>query len=234
MKLVSGALRALVSQAPSAGKFLQQAGSLFVAVALCVAGLALSPVGAGAQVVVADDNFHYDNSWELSAGLAYAALPSGPTILPRAELPGLNVAATQWLLPRWGVTADYRGYAGVGNTNVNPYTVNSPLAVENFFSVGGEYRWIRTPAIAISPQLLGGGGFGTFNLHVPNGVTNGQLGIYPNGATFDVIGGANIDFNTSSGLGVRVSPNAIVTDFNGDLRTSFSITAGVVWRYGRF
>jgi hypothetical protein len=232
MKLVSGAFRALVSQALPA---VQQVSSLFVGAAVVVAGLALSPICVNAQTVVqADDNFHYDNSWELSGGLAYANLPSGPSILPRAQLPGVNVAATQWLLPRWGVTGDYRGYVGLGNTNVNPYATNSPLAIENFFSAGGEYRWIRTPAIAVSPQILAGGGFGIFNQHVPNGVSNGQLGIYPNGGTFDLIGGANIDFNTSSGLGVRISPNAIVTDFNGNLRTSFTVTAGVVWRYGRF
>jgi len=97
-----------------------------------------------------------------------------------------------------------------------------------------EYRWIRTPAIGISLHALAGGGYGVFNYHVPSGVTNKQIGIYSNGTTFDLIGGANIDFNTSSQFAVRISPNVFTSDFNGDLRPSFTITAGVVWRYGRF
>lgn len=236
MKLVSSALRALGIQTQRADKTVRSVTSFFVAASLCIAGLALTPTHAIAQAAPeqTDDNFHYDNLWELSAGLAYAGIPSGPNVVPRAQLPGLNVAATQWVFPRWGATADYRAYVGLGDTNVNPYTVNSPLFVENYISVGPEYRWVRTPAIGVSLHALAGGGYGIFNLHVPGGVTNAQLGNYPNGATFDLIGGANIDFNTPSGLGVRVSPNVITTDFNGDLRSSFTITAGVVWRFGRF
>jgi hypothetical protein len=236
MKQVPSALRALVSQALPANKIAQSVVLFLAAAVLGFAGLAAVSGHAMAQATPEppDDNFHYDNSWELSAGLAYAYLPSGPSVVPRADLPGLNVAATQWLLPRWGATGDYRAYVGLGDTNANPSTVNSPLFVENFVSVGPEYRWIRTSAIGISLHALAGGGYGTFNYHVPGGVTNKQLGIYANGGTFDLMGGANIDFNTASGLGIRVSPNVITTNFSSDLRSSFTITAGVVWRFGRF
>jgi hypothetical protein len=239
MKLVPGALSALVPQARSANKFVQTFSTIFAAAALGLASLTLAPIHAAAQALPnapaeTDDNFHYNNSWEIGGGLGYAYLPSGPSVVPRASIGELNVAATQWIFPRWGATGDYRAYVGLGDTNVNPYTVNSPLFVENFVSVGPEYRWIRTPAIGISLHALAGGGYGVFNYHVPSGVTNKQIGIYSNGTTFDLIGGANIDFNTSSQFAVRISPNVFTSDFNGDLRPSFTITAGVVWRYGRF
>jgi hypothetical protein len=182
----------------------------------------------------ADDNFHYDNLWEISGGLSYAAMPSGPNIQHRAQLAGLDVAATQWIFPRLGATADVRTHIGLADTNVNPYTVNSPLFVETFGSVGPEYRLVRTPAFGVTLHALAGGGYGIFDLHVPGGVTAKQLGNYPNGATFDLIGGANFDFNTPSGFGVRVSPNVLTTDFDSNLRNSFSLTVGLLWRYGKF
>lgn len=182
----------------------------------------------------AADEFRYDNLWELSAGLNYTGFPSGANIQHRAQLGGIDVAATQWITRRLGATADVRTNIGLGDANANPYGVNSPLFVETFASVGPEYRWVRTPAIGVSFHALAGGGFGTFNGHVPAGVTNAQLGVYPNGATWDLIGGANFDFNTASGFGVRISPNVITTDFGSDLRGSFSLTAGFLWRFGKF
>jgi hypothetical protein len=181
------------------------------------------PAPISAQPPAADDNFHYNNS-----------LPSGPNIPLRAQLPGFGAAATQWIYPRLGATADLRLYAGLGNTNVNPYTVNSPLFVESFLSVGPEYRVVRTPAIGVSVHAMAGGGYGEFNFHVPSGVGYQQLGNYPNSGTWDMIGGGNIDFNRPNGLAVRISPNVITTDFHGDLRASFTITAGFVFRFGKF
>jgi hypothetical protein len=186
------------------------------------------------NAAASDDTFRYDNLWEISGGLSYADMPSGPNIQHRAQLGGVDMAATQWVLPRWGATADVRSHIGLGNTNVNPYTVNSPLFVEAFGSVGPEYRWVRTPAIGVTLHAMAGGGYGIFNLHVPGNVTAQQLGNYPNGATFDLIGGANFDFNTPSGFGLRVSPNVVTTDFDSNLRNSFSLTVGLLWRYGKF
>jgi hypothetical protein len=182
----------------------------------------------------AEENFRYDNSWEMSAGLAFAALPSGPNIPMRAELPGAYLSATQWIYPRLGATADLRFYAGDANTNANPYNVNSPLFVEPFLSIGPEYRLVRTSAIGVSVHALAGGGAGVFNFHVPPMVSFNQLGNYSNSGTWDLIGGANVDFNRPSGFAVRVSPNVMTTDFNGDLRASFSLTAGFVFRFGKF
>jgi len=182
----------------------------------------------------AEENFRYDNSWEMSTGLAYGSLPSGPDIPMRAELPGAYLSATQWIYPRLGATADLRFYAGDANTNANPYNTNSPLFVEPFFSIGPEYRLLRTSAIGVSAHGLVGGGVGVFNFHVPPNVAYNQLGNYSNSGTWDLIGGLNVDFNRPSGFAVRVSPNVMTTDFNGDLRASFTLTAGFVFRFGKF
>jgi hypothetical protein len=234
MKFVPGGLR------PTRTAFRRLALALGASAILAVTASAQtgsSQTGSsqtGSANAPADDSFHYNNLWEISGGLAYAGMPNGPNIQHRASLAGADVAATQWIYPRLGATADLRTYAGLGNTNANPYTVNSPLFVETYGSVGPEFRWIRTPAIGVTLHALAGGGYGIFDIHVPSGVNYQGLGTYPNGSTFDLIGGANFDFNTPSGFGVRISPNVITTDFHGDLRNSFTITAGLVWRYGKF
>jgi hypothetical protein len=229
MKFVPGGLRPFYP-----ARIATTTGLLMAAFLIILLHPAISSAQSDTEPAAADESFHYDNLWEISGGLAYAGMPSGPNVQHRAQLAGADVAATQWVFRRLGATADVRTYAGLGDTNVNPYTVNSPLFVETFASVGPEYRWIRTPAIGVSLHALAGGGYGTFNGHVPSGVDYKGLGTYPNGATFDLIGGANIDFNTPSGFGVRVSPNVITTHFDSDLRNSFSLTVGLVWRYGKF
>jgi hypothetical protein len=198
----------------------------------CAIGLAFAPAIARAQD--ADEVTRYDNSWEISGGMSYFNTVNGPHIAERSNLAGANVSATQWLYPRLGATGDIRGYLGTGNALPNPYGVSSPLVQETLFSFGPEYRLVRRPSFGVSGHVLIGGGYGIFDLHVPSYVPQTNIGLYPNGGTFDVIAGGNIDLNRTPQVAIRLTPEYVATHFGGQIQNSFSLTLGAVWRFGKF
>jgi hypothetical protein len=191
------------------------------------------PAGSQTEASI-DETFHYDNLWEISGGLAYMNPKNGQAIVQRADIGGGRVAATQWIYPRLGATADVRFYEGLGDALPNAYSVNSPLMTESFVTAGPEWRWIRSQAIGISFHGLVGGAYGTFNGHVPSGVSSTILGLYPNSTTLAIIGGANVDFIRSPGFAIRITPDLVATRFGGQFQENFSVTAGFVWHFGKF
>jgi len=181
-----------------------------------------------------DETFHYDNLWEISGQLAYMNPRNGNLITDRADIGGGRAAATQWIWPRLGATADVRTYIGLGDALPNGYSVNSPLMSQTFLTAGPEWRWIRGPAIGISFHALAGGVYGTFNGHVPAGVTPSVLGLYPNGGSVAFIGGGNIDFIRSPGFAIRITPDLVATHFGSSFQENVSVSAGFVWHFGKF
>ncbi len=209
--------------------------TLGLAALLCSFLLALpNRAAAQSETTSADETFHYNNLWEISGGLAFMNPRNGPIITHRADIGGGRVAATQWIYPRLGATGDVRVYAGLGNAYPNGYGVNSPLMTQTFVTVGPEWRWIRGPAIGVSFHGEAGGVYGTFNGHVPSGVTPSVVGLYPNGASAAFIGGGNIDFIRSPGFAIRITPDLVATHFGGSFQENVSLTAGFVWHFGRF
>ncbi len=204
---------------------------LRAAAALAFATLAvLSPAAAHAQ----EDNYHYANLWDLSPGLSYMNTPTGAHIPWRSQLAGVDVSATQWLWRNLGATGDVRSYLSPGNVAPNPYFVNSPLISDSQFVGGAEYRWVKNSTFGINFHALAGAAYGDFSIHVPAGITNSQLGLYPNGASFAIVAGPVFDFHRNSSYSIRVVPNYTATHFGGEFQNNFSLSAQIVLHYGKF
>jgi hypothetical protein len=192
------------------------------------------PTRAAAQDTPADEGFRYNNLWEISGQLLYTNPQNGTPIANRANIGGGRAAGTQWLTPRWGATGDLRYIEGLGNALPNPYGVNSPLMTQAFFTGGGEWRWIRTSSLGVSLHGLAGGVYGKFDGHVPAGVSNSTLGLYPTGMTVAMIAGGNIDFVRSQSIAIRITPDLVATHFGNQFQETFSIGAGIVWHFGKY
>ena len=189
---------------------------------------------AGGAARAQEDNYHYSNLFDITGGLSYMNTEVGPGVTHRGQLPGLDVSATQWLIPRWGAMAEVRGYAGPADANPNKYGVNSPIVTDIQFAVGPQYRWVRRQSFGVNLHALAGGAYGSFDTHLPSGVSGTDVGLYPNGGTFSFIAGPDLDFHRSERYSIRISPGYTATHFGGELQSNFSLSAGLVVHFGRF
>jgi hypothetical protein len=184
---------------------------------------------------------------------------AGQNIDHRYNMGGGEGMVTYWLGPnalgghvsRLGIAADYRFEAGT--TPVNPvgaaYGLNRVVVFQNVMTGGVQYRGPKNRYVAIDLHALAGGTNGVFDHAVrnyPGGLpqvsscpTNGtgsqiyNLGLYCNHtAPFGAAGGS-IDFNESARFAVRLSPDMIFEHFGTETHEYFSISMGLLYRFGK-
>jgi hypothetical protein len=177
----------------------------------------------------------YDNKYEIYGGLNYMNFQAGQNLPKRMNLGGGEVMGTYWLNRKLGVAADYRLDAGTTPVFANCCVNNRPLVYLNTFMGGVQYRGPKNQYVAVNYHALAGGSHGTFTyslkdvppLYVPT------IGLYTNRTKpFFALGGS-LDFNRTKNLAIRVSPDLILEHFGDETREFFSISGGVIYRFGK-
>ena len=173
----------------------------------------------------------YSHKYEVYGGGGYLRFRPGPSIQHLNE-EAWNVGVTEWVRPKLGVTADFRGYYGVANTIDNPFVVYRPSISQYTFMAGPQYRFYQSQHWAWNAQVLAGVGHGNFSTGT-GGFTAQEVGLYPDGNVFNVSVGAAVDYNLSPSLAVRLMPDYLLTDYGSTLQHNLGFTSSLVYRWGR-
>jgi hypothetical protein len=185
----------------------------------------------------------YSYRWEFYGGVAYAHLTAGPQLTQGSNLGGFDADASRFFRQRWALQGSIRGYYGTSGAAPNPYGIKGPFVNEYLFVAGPEYRGPSNEHVTTTLHALFGGAWGRFQsaLYDQNDikVPPAAVGFYPNQVAFGSVLGGTLDLNRSPRLAFRISPDAILTDYNssfipgGGLKADFAISVGLVYRMGR-
>ena len=177
----------------------------------------------------------YDNKYEFYGGLASSHFNSGPALVAGTNLGGFDVQGTEWRGPRWGATANFRGYYGTQGVVPNRYGIRGPFVYEYQAMGGLTRRGPHNEHVAVDFHCLLGGVYGVFNsaLWAPGffNLKPGQFGMFNNGAAFATAIGGSLDLNRSAHLALRVSPDYLLTRFKEVNQNEFTISVGILYRF---
>ncbi len=173
----------------------------------------------------------YGAKYEAYFGGGYLRFHPGPE-KQRNNEGGWNVGVTDYIRPKLGITADFRGYYGDAYIGNNPYGVFLPSISQYTFLFGPQYRVYATPKLAVSLQGLAGFGHGNFDTGT-GGLPASDLGLYSNGTSFNLSLAAPVDYNLSPGLAIRVTPLYLLSTYGSSTQNSLGFNAGVVYRWGK-
>jgi hypothetical protein len=184
----------------------------------------------------------YNNKWDIYGGLSFMNGQAGQSLPKRYNMGGGEGQATYWLGSHLGVAADYRFEAGT--TPILPtgaaYGLNRVLVYQSIFAGGVQYRGPRNRYVAINYHAFAGATHGTFDhaiTHYPQNTTSQPttqlVGLYSNRTSPWGAAGGSIDFNQGPKFAVRLSPDMIFEHFGTETREYFSISLGVLYRFGR-
>ena len=185
----------------------------------------------------------YNYRWEFYGGFAYAHITAGPQLTEGSNLGGFDADASRWFRQRWALQGSVRGYYGTSGTAPNPYGIKGPFVNEYLFVAGPEWRGPSNEHITTTAHALFGGAWGRFQsaLYDQNNqpVPPAAVGFYPNQVAFGSVLGGTVDLNRSPKLAFRISPDAILTNYDSSpisgsrLKADFGISVGLVYRMGR-
>ncbi len=190
-------------------------------------------------------NVRYDNRWDVSVSLAYAHIHAGPSIREGANLGGIDVSGSYWLSKHWGIEGSGRGYLGTSGTTPAAAAVNETgVFVAQYMFLGGpEYLGPHNKHGAIILHALVGGAYGDFNTDLGKSLNgqppygpSGPAGFYDNQVALGGAFGGHIDLNRSPHWVFRITPDALLTGYNGTSHYSstqwnFGISAGVQYKF---
>ncbi|AXC11133.1 hypothetical protein ACPOL_1791 [Acidisarcina polymorpha] len=143
-----------------------------------------------------------------------------------------NIGITDYLRPRLGVTADFRGYYGTAYIGNNPYAVFEPGISQYSILFGPQYRVYERPKWAATIQALAGFGHGNFDTGT-GGLPASLIGLYNDGTVFSFSVGAPLDYNLSPSLALRLTPLYLFTNYGSSVQNNLGFNAGVVYRWGK-
>jgi hypothetical protein len=182
----------------------------------------------------------YDNRWDVSLEMAYDHMKAGPTALQGANLGGVNLSGSYYLARRWRLEGTFRPYVGTsGVGQVNPYDISGPFVAQYLFAAGPEWLGPHNKHGALIAHVLVGGAYGDFQ-HDLRGHSPEVVGFYNNQVAPAVIMGGHFDLNRSAHWVLRLSPDAVMTDYGVnygkkyhqiDINAAFSV--GVEYRFLR-
>jgi hypothetical protein len=183
-------------------------------------------------------NVKYDNRWDVSLGMAYAHIHAGPNLREGANLGGIDLSGTYWLTKRWGVEGSGRGYLGTSGTAPNSDNLSGLFVSQYMFMAGPEYLGPHNKHGAIILHALVGGAYGDFNTDLRNNKVgpSGPAAFYDNQVAMGGAFGGHIDLNRSPNWVFRVTPDALLTTYDGTSQYShtqwnFGISAGVQYKF---
>lgn len=221
--------------------------SLVSARNVVIAGLAALCGFAAAATARAQDTFRppppvtYTEKYEVFGGLNFLNGQAGQNIPKRYNMGGGEVMGTYWITPKWGAAADLRWDGGTtpalpAAQSTNPKIQTLPFVSQMIYMGGAQYHWIGNQRAGINLHALAGASSGNFDHSNPAGLSSqtffNTTGLYTNRTAFNGVVGGSIDFNRSARWAIRVSPDLVFEHFGTELREFFSISGGVVYRFG--
>ncbi len=182
----------------------------------------------------------YDDKFEIYGGLSLMNGQAGQNLPKRYNLGGGELMGTYWLGSHLGIAADYRFEAGTTDLIPTPPLANTrALVFQNILSGGVNYRGPKNRYAAIDYHALVGATHGKFDHSIRNdanldpNTSPEAFGLYNNSTSpWGAIGGS-VDFNIAPKYAVRLSPDLIFEHFGTETREFFSISGGVVYRFGK-
>lgn len=179
----------------------------------------------------------YDNRWDVSVEMAYDHIKAGPNLLQGANLGGLNVSGSYYLARRWRLEGTLRPYVGTSGAGPNPYDISGPFVAQYIFAAGPEWLGPHNKHGALIAHVLAGGAYGDFE-HDLRSHSPETVGFYNNQLAPVVIMGGHFDLNRSARWVLRLTPDAVMTDYGVnygkkyhqiDINAAFSV--GVEYRF---
>lgn len=182
---------------------------------------------------------NYNNRWEIYGGLLFMNGQAGQNLPKRYNMGGGELMGTYWLGRRLGVSGDYRLGAGTSDLlPTAPLANTRALVFQNIVSGGVSVRGPKNRYAAIDFHALAGATHGQFDHSIKNDANLNPntpptaFGLYNNSTSpWGAIGGS-IDFNAVPRVAVRLSPDMTFEHFGTETREFFSISLGVVYRFG--
>ncbi len=168
-------------------------------------------------------NVSYDNRFDLSLAMAYDHTKAGPNILEGANLGGLDLSGSMWLMKHWGVESSIRAYVGTSGPGVNHLGSNGgpirgPFIAQYFATAGPEFLGPHNKHGALVAHVLVGGVYGDFERDLlsptascPNPAECAAF--YNDQIAPAVIMGGHFDLNRSQHWVFRVTPDAVMTHY---------------------
>jgi hypothetical protein len=184
----------------------------------------------------------YDNRWDVSVGLAYGHIHAGPNLREGANLGGLDVSGSYWLTKHFGVEGSGRSYMGTSGTTpaANVLGESGVYVAQYMFLAGPEYLGPHNKHGAIVLHALFGGAYGDFNKELGrHGSMTGPTGpaaFYDNQVALGGAIGGHIDLNRSPRWVFRVTPDALLTGYDGTsqytrAQWNFGISVGAEYKF---
>ena len=184
----------------------------------------------------------YDNKWEVSVGLGYDHIHAGPNLREGANLGGLDLSASYRLNRRLRLEASGRGYMGTSGTTpaANLLGESGVYVAQYLFMAGPEYLGPHNKHGAITLHALVGGAYGDFNKDLGRfGSSTGPTGpaaFYDNQVAAAGAFGGHIDLNRSPRWAFRVTPDALLTTYDGTsqyphTQWNFGISVGAQYKF---
>jgi hypothetical protein len=199
-----------------------------------------TPLQAQASKIGPEAPANYDNRYEVYGGLSFMNFQAGQNLPTRMNMGGGEVEGTYWLsgTSRWrthlGVTGDYRFEAGTTPTFPSPASVNPQreLVRMNIGMAGVQWRGPKNHYASLNYHALAGVGAGDFSQAYYNGQQI-NVGLYDSTIKPMGVVGVSLDYNRSKNLAVRIQPDLVFEHFGTETREFFSLSAGVVYRFGK-
>jgi hypothetical protein len=180
------------------------------------------------QQVVQDT---YSHKYEVYGGGGFLRFRPGPNLQHNTNA-AWNAGLTDWVRPKLGVTADFRGYYGTAITDNFTYQIYKPAISQYTFMLGPQYRFYQSLHWDWNAQVLAGLAHGNFGTGIGT-FTASDVGLYSDANKLAVSVGAAVDYNLSPVFALRLMPNYLLTTYGGDAQHNLGFTAGVVYRWGR-
>lgn len=187
----------------------------------------------------------YDNRFDLDVSLAYDHMKAGPNLLQGSNLGGLDVSGSYWFSKHWGAQGSLRPYVGTSgaapNTfldpNGTPDSIQGPFVAQYFFVAGPEFLGPHNKHGDLIAHVLVGGVYGEFQRDL-RGQSPQLVGFYNDQISPAVIMGGHFDLNRSAHWVLRLTPDAILTDYSTnygakvrqfDINAAFSV--GIEYKF---
>jgi hypothetical protein len=176
----------------------------------------------------------YTHLYEAYVGMGYLRFHAGDS-LQKVTGYSWDVGVTRYFNERLGVTVDGRGLYGTAYITPNAPTgsaIPHPAVSEYSAMIGPTYRFVLHPRYSVSGRILAGAAFGNFTGDL-GPFKPGDVGLYSNGGGVAISASVPVEYNVSPGLGLRLGPEYILTNFGSSLQNNVGFSGGFVLRWGK-
>jgi len=174
----------------------------------------------------------YTEKYEIYGGASFLNGQAGQNLPKRINMGGGEVMATYFITPRIGPAVDFRFEWGTAPVFPNSFSIPTrPVAYQTIGMLGLQYHAFGNQHFGINYHAFGGVSAGKFDSDL-KGIPPAAVGLYTNRVKPMAALGGSLDINRSAHVAIRLSPDLILEHFGTETRQFFSISGGVIYRFG--